>query len=626
MSFKDYSTTPADNTELGDGTYIGPDMLRNKVRPALQQIAADGKELSNHVEDLLDLAQGEPGGDGSLLPKFTLISTGVDIPSDIELVQTVGYNATDVGSAVYAYDAAVDSAYVTAHPRSSFLANDGRGFRLSLEQEITPQMFGAVGDGVVDDTTAVQSAFDAVAASGGELFVPAGKYRLTSAITISLGLAVRGVRPRSKKTVSGLTTEQYGGSWFFFDHTGKGFNLASSGDYYTDFDFRDFGTYRSQPTPTGGWAPTDHDFDIYCNAQNDIHLEGLLLYNPTRAVGLANAGGRMTVRDLRGQPLKIGIQIDGAADVCRIEDIHFWPFWKIDANVQSYTLANLDAIYSLKNDNPVLSNIFAIYARAGLRIGQSGLGGTSRLSLVNGGFDTSKDGVWVDNTVTAGMTAQIENVYHLADNSALGGMAVRVDGNNSNIDIGKLHTTNCRTNAVKIAGTGNTVTIGRTIVEGYDLSTSNAPALEVASGSVLYLLDHPLIANGTGTGTGGRLGGAGYISANEWRVMVTPPTITSTSGTITSIAATGIYRRFNDTVRIRMEIANTTNGTGAGALTFALPIPPAARAVGVGRNLNSGKQLQVLATTPNTVTIANYDNAYPVASGETLVIELEYQG
>jgi hypothetical protein len=38
-------------------------------------------------------------------------------PTDINLVQTVGYDATDVGSAVYVYDAAVDAAYVTAHPR-----------------------------------------------------------------------------------------------------------------------------------------------------------------------------------------------------------------------------------------------------------------------------------------------------------------------------------------------------------------------------------------------------------------------------------------------------------------------------------------------------------------------------
>jgi hypothetical protein len=73
MAFKDYFKTPADNTALGDGTYIGPDMLRNKVRPALQQIAADGKDLADTVQDRIDLAKGDPGGDGSLIPKFTLI-------------------------------------------------------------------------------------------------------------------------------------------------------------------------------------------------------------------------------------------------------------------------------------------------------------------------------------------------------------------------------------------------------------------------------------------------------------------------------------------------------------------------------------------------------------------------
>lgn len=54
MAFRDYSTTPSANTLLSDGTYIGPDMDRDKVRPAIQQIAADGRGLSDRVEALVD--------------------------------------------------------------------------------------------------------------------------------------------------------------------------------------------------------------------------------------------------------------------------------------------------------------------------------------------------------------------------------------------------------------------------------------------------------------------------------------------------------------------------------------------------------------------------------------------
>jgi hypothetical protein len=57
--------------------------------------------------------------------------------------------------------------------------------------------FGAVGDGVVDDTAAVQAAFDAaVAAGGGTVFVPSGAFRVTSTVSVagatSVPLAVRG--------------------------------------------------------------------------------------------------------------------------------------------------------------------------------------------------------------------------------------------------------------------------------------------------------------------------------------------------------------------------------------------------------------------------------------------------
>ena len=96
--------------------------------------------------------------------------------SDTRLVQTSGYASGGRGAALYVHDAAVDGRYVAANPRSSFVTQDGRGFRLSLDQTVTPYMFGAVGNAnftasaedfsdLSDDTLALQAFFDFCAAN-----------------------------------------------------------------------------------------------------------------------------------------------------------------------------------------------------------------------------------------------------------------------------------------------------------------------------------------------------------------------------------------------------------------------------------------------------------------------------
>lgn len=59
--------------------------------------------------------------------------------------------------------------------------------RLGTETRVTPQQFGAVGDGVNDDTTAFQAAINYVAAltNGGTVFVPCGLYKITAALTVT---------------------------------------------------------------------------------------------------------------------------------------------------------------------------------------------------------------------------------------------------------------------------------------------------------------------------------------------------------------------------------------------------------------------------------------------------------
>ena len=52
-----------------------------------------------------------------------------------------------------------------------------------LRESVSVKDFGAVGDGVTDDTAAIQAAINANAASGGTILFPAGTYKITSSLT-----------------------------------------------------------------------------------------------------------------------------------------------------------------------------------------------------------------------------------------------------------------------------------------------------------------------------------------------------------------------------------------------------------------------------------------------------------
>ncbi|HVG46197.1 MAG TPA: hypothetical protein VM890_15750 [Longimicrobium sp.] len=81
------------------------------------------------------------------------------IPSATTLVRTSGYSSPAKGQAQYVYDSTLVSSYVTANPRTAFTDASGRVFTLA-DNERTPYMFGAVGDGATDDSAALQAFFD----------------------------------------------------------------------------------------------------------------------------------------------------------------------------------------------------------------------------------------------------------------------------------------------------------------------------------------------------------------------------------------------------------------------------------------------------------------------------------
>lgn len=105
------------------------------------------------------------------------------------------------------------------------------------------------------------------------------------------------------------------------------------------------------------------------------------------------------------------------------------------------------------------------------------------------------------------------------------------------------------------------------------------------------------------------------------------PTVTAASGSFTTTSATGRFSMNGRLVTITPIITITTVGTGTGCL-FTVPVTAKASgyyAVSGRDDAVSGKQLQGRLTSTTQVSMANYDNTNPSASGAIFRIAGQYE-
>ncbi|HBA35603.1 MAG TPA: hypothetical protein DCZ12_15870, partial [Gammaproteobacteria bacterium] len=66
--------------------------------------------------------------------------------------------------------------------------------------------------------------------------------------------------------------------------------------------------------------------------------------------------------------------------------------------------------YFKRVDNPFISSIFTIFARAGIRVAESASGSVNKMRIGLADFDRGSFGIWSDSTATTGATIKANTI------------------------------------------------------------------------------------------------------------------------------------------------------------------------------------------------------------------------
>ena len=257
--------------------------------------------------------------------------------------------------------------------------------------------FGAKGDGVTDDTAAMQAALDACSGqSGGIVLLPRGVYAVRGCVTIPEYVTLQGVSggPAARSEHKGSVLLAYAGRG---DEDGTPFLTMKTGAGVR-------GLAIQYPEQTGKDV-VPYPWCI-AGAGEDISIIDCLLVNPYRGIDVGSQGcPRHFISRLYGYPLRCGIFVDQCFDIGRIENVHLWPFWRTaenSAKVRSYVQEHGEAFVFAMTDWQYVLNTFCWGYRYGYRFTENGRG-VCNGNFVGIGADACNASVLIDNCAAYGL-------------------------------------------------------------------------------------------------------------------------------------------------------------------------------------------------------------------------------
>lgn len=195
--------------------------------------------------------------------------------------------------------------------------------------------FGADPLGQSDSTKAIQAALDSFGGRGGIVDVPSGRFRCDAELVVPPSVTLIGTF-RSTPThagpwdrghgppgnLTGSVLESYGGKG---SANGTAFITLNS-------DSTLEGVVIFYPEQVRSGTPLEYPFAVAMRGQ-DPALLSTELHNPYQGIDASN-NIRHNIKDIAGQPLLMGLFVDGVSDIGRVENIHF------HATIFSFALTN----------------------------------------------------------------------------------------------------------------------------------------------------------------------------------------------------------------------------------------------------------------------------------------------
>jgi hypothetical protein len=440
-------------------------------------------------------------------------------------------------------------------------SNTARTLANRFADVVNVKDFGAVGDGVADDTIAIQSALNYCYSTGGGIvhLPPTGNaYRITDSLTIDFGVVLQGESTNWNGATVANNIHTRVGSWIKPEHpTNSAIKIIGQGCGVSQISF-----IYDQPIPSSGWIPNQYGWAIELERGISTFIEKVTILNAWNGIAFnflpANGGGtNVWMRDVIISAFNERIKTSQVNDTMYWSNIHCRNLWySSNADVVSYIRANTIGWRCGYTDNIMVDGLELFEDNGILLEDETCFGITHSLynaQINNIQFNLTQKGIRLaTNSVTSiiwfsNVLAQQGNAFGYTWTDEI----FNFESNNVLITFNGLNIQDAGSKIATIGnGAGGRLNINGLYVRNYSTQLPNQAGISANAGSTLSVQGvHYWGIDGS---PGQRIAGAGTIRTREYDNPVYP-----TFSTIGTVTGTGTGTWIDVSAKIQM---NPNNG------------------------------------------------------------------